>query len=998
MKHRSLCVAALALACSPVLRARQAAPVSARLFGTVRYQGEAVPGASIRARQGATTRAAVTGEDGRYEILGLEPGAALIRVVMTGFAMQQRAVTLAAGATAEDWELVMLPAPAANSAAGGLVGRAPPGRSSQPATAAPPAVSPSLAPGAPELAGANPTAAPALAINGSVQNGAASPYFQLPAFGNDRRGQHSLYNGAVGGIFGLSALDARPFSLTGQPSPKPAYAHITGLAQIGGPLLFPGVFTVANAPMVFAAYQMTRSRSDTIGAGLVPTVAERSGDLSQFPQPIVNPQTGQPFPGNRLPGINLQAAALLQLYPLPNASGGRFNYQTAIVAITHEDDLQTRVMKRINDGNQLAGDFALKSSRASSPNLFGFLDTTDTLGLNASLRWRHDFSSRLRGTLSFPFSRLRIRQAPFFAGREDISGAAGIAGNDPAPAAWGPPALSFAGGLAGLNDMLPADNRDQTAAISYAGLWNHGDHDFAFGGDVRRLEFNRREQQNPRGQLVFNGAASGNDLADFLLGIPDAASLAFGNADKYFRESSYDAYFVDDGHLGPGLSLNLGLRWEYAAPITERQDRLVNLDLAPGFTAAAPVLAAQPRGPLTGAVYPRSLVRPDRRAFEPRLGLAWQPFAASSLLVRAGYGVYYNTSVYQALAAQMAQQAPLSTSFSAAYNPARPWTLADVFSSLAPASQDLFALDPNFRRGYVQTWDASLQQDLPAALTMTLTYLGSEGVHAPQEILPNTYPAGAANPCPSCPIGFFYISSGGNAAYESGRVELQRRFAGGLAGDLQYTYSKALDDGALGGGQPAAFIAQNWRAADADRALSNTDQRHRLTATAQYTTGLGPRGGALLGGWRGLLYKAWTLQAQLTAGSGLPLTPVTFAIVPGTGVTQVVRPSLTGAPLYAAPAGLFLNPAAYAPPPPGAWGDAGRNSITGPSQFNLDMALQRSFFLRDRLSCNFRLEADNVLNHVVFPSWDTVAGSAQFGLPLAANPMRSIKTYLRLVF
>ena len=94
--------------------------------------------------------------------------------------------------------------------------------------------------------------------------------------------------------------------------------------------------------------------------------------------------------------------------------------------------------------------------------------------------------------------------------------------------------------------------------------------------------------------------------------------------------------------------------------MTELKDRLVNLDVAPGFTAVAQVLASNPGGTLTGRIYPRSLVRPDREGVEPKIGISWRPLTASSLLIKGGYGMNYDTSVYQNIALQMAQQAPLS--------------------------------------------------------------------------------------------------------------------------------------------------------------------------------------------------------------------------------------------------------------------------------------------------------------------------------------------------
>ena len=115
-------------------------------------------------------------------------------------------------------------------------------------------------------------------------------------------------------------------------------------------------------------------------------------------------------------------------------------------------------------------------------------------------------------------------------------------------------------------------------------------------------------------------------------------------------------------------------------------------------------------------------------------------------------------------------------------------------------------------------------------------------------------------------------------------------------------------------------------------------------------------------------------------------------------MTGTIRPDSTGAPIYAAPAGLFLNPAAYAPPSPGHWGTAGRDSIIGPDQFSLNASMGRTFRLHDRMNLDFRIDATNVLNHVTFTSWDSTINSAQFGLPAAANAMRSMQVTLRLRF
>jgi hypothetical protein len=355
----------------------------------------------------------------------------------------------------------------------------------------------------------------------------------------------------------------------------------------------------------------------------------------------------------------------------------------------------------------------------------------------------------------------------------------------------------------------------------------------------------------------------------------------------------------------------------------------------------------------------------------------------------------------------MAQQNPLSKSLSIQNTATDPLTLATGFNATPAGALNTFGIDPYFRPGYSQNWQFSMQRDLPGSLQMTATYLGIKGTHGTQEFLPNTYPVGAINPCPLCPAGYSYLTSNGNSTREAGSIQLRRRLHSGFTASLMYTFAKAIDDdAALGGLGPSAstsgsaaassirslLVAQTWLDLSAERSLSSFDQRHLVNAQIQYTSGMGLAGGTLMSSWRGALLKEWTFLSTITAGTGLPLTPVYLATVEGTGVTNALRPEYTGAPLYNAPPGLSLNPAAYTTPPPGEFGNAGRDSITGPAQFTLNASAGRTFRLNDRLSGDLRIDSTNPINHVTFPSWNTTIGSPQFGLPGTANAMRSLTT------
>ena len=168
----------------------------------------------------------------------------------------------------------------------------------------------------------------------------------------------------------------------------------------------------------------------------------------------------------------------------------------------------------------------------------------------------------------------------------------------------------------------------------------------------------------------------------------------------------------------------------------------MNLDVASDFAAVTPVVADHPVGPLTGQRYPHSLVRPDTGGFQPRVGLAWRPIPGSSLVVRASYGIYRNTLVYQSIATLLAQQPPLSTAFSVANTAANPLTLSDAFVVASADAFNTFAVDPAFRVGYAHTWYVSAQRDLPGSMTIMTTYRGTKGSRLMQQFLPNTYAAG----------------------------------------------------------------------------------------------------------------------------------------------------------------------------------------------------------------------------------------------------------------
>ena len=170
--------------------------------------------------------------------------------------------------------------------------------------------------------------------------------------------------------------------------------------------------------------------------------------------------------------------------------------------------------------------------------------------------------------LGYQFNRNSSRTVPFFSQRFNVSGAAGITGNNQDPLDWGPPTLNFANGIAALGEAPYSSPHNQTQGVSLEVFKARSRHNVTYGFDFRRQQWNILSQQDPRGTFTFTGAAAGSDLAGFLFGVPDTASIAFGNADKYFRANSWDAYVSDDWRFRSGFSLTLGVRYEYNSPIS----------------------------------------------------------------------------------------------------------------------------------------------------------------------------------------------------------------------------------------------------------------------------------------------------------------------------------------------------------------------------------------------------------------------------------------------
>lgn len=988
--------------------------------GQITVGGAGVRGGLVTATRGEQRFTTVSDRQGIYRFSGLTDGTWTLRVEVPGFYPATREVTIPSS-TPTVWVLRIAPAHS-DPSSGVSIGRGaaqPSGKKSETpssasggfatatleATPAATLIADDPIPDGMEAMQAAAAAQDSVLINGSFSNAAGSPMAQAASFGNNRPTRRSRLYGSAGTAFGHSFLDARPFSFTADRPPKPSYGNWQWQGALGGPIRLPWVSR--NPSTFYLGLEQTSNTAVSTHSVVVPSELERRGDFSQSrnsaarPVQVSDPVSGLPFAENAIPTdrISPQTSALLQYYPLPNVKGDRFNYQAPVIVESRRTAIQSRLTHAVTPRARGIGALTYQSSDSDRGHVFGFTDSTRNSALDATVNWTQRFSRFLSLRARYQFTRLSAEVLPHFAGRTNISGIAGIRGNSQDWRNWGPPALVFSSGLPGISDAQYALNRDSIHVWGLESVWSRGAHTVTVGGGARRQRVDEHSEPNARGTFSFTGTYSGSDLADFLLGLPQSSSLALGNPEKRLRGGALEVYLNDDWRVSPRFTVNAGVRWDYELPFTEDRGRLVNLDLTQDFASGALVSAETRIGSVTGRHLPESLLHADLRGIQPRLGFAWRPTDGSSRVVRGGYGIYRLTNAYRSIALLMTDQPPYSRIANAENSVTDPFTIANGFGLPSESGWPTFAVSPDLRIGTAHNWQGSIQQDLPASLTVLARYDAVKGSQLMQQIMPNTYPPGALQPCPECPAGFVYLQSQGSSLRHTFLGQLRRRLRDGFTATVQYRLSKATDDAPAmtGPALAASAIAQDWLNPGAEQAASNFDQRHHISAHFEYSTGIGSRGGGLLTGWKGRFVQGWTAVVDLSAGSGLPVTPTYLRSVGGTAIVGTIRARSTGL-ADGLPDGFYFDPDAFVPPEAGQWGTAGRNSLRGPNQFNVNAGLSRTFSLTNRWRLDWRIDATNVLNSVTYASVNALVTSSQFGLPSRANPMRQIRSSVRLRF
>ncbi len=509
-------------------------------------------------------------------------------------------------------------------------------------------------------------------------------------------------------------------------------------------------------------------------------------------------------------------------------------------------------------------------------------------------------------------------------------------------------------GFTALNSNETSDQDGATFSWLDNVSWLHGKHLVKAGIEVRRIQMN--EGNSAYGTLTYSS------LANFLNDRLDSATQISLLPLKRMRKTQEAGYIQDEYKIAPNLTLNAGLRYQYFSVFHESTDRAAPFDFETcgGFCPAG------------SAFY-----IPSQGGFDPRLGLAWSPASThGNTVIRAGYGIYHEDGQLDD------QNFPIAND-EASYNLTRGAAFPNLRYPIAPflvnatgvlTPKDLYR---NRKDMYAQDWSFSLQQNLSKSFSGTLAYLDSKGTNVMNRSYTNLIdPLTGLRPYPR--YGRIELrENDSNSNFQALQASVRRVFSHGWLMGTNYMWSHAINDASLGSGVEDDF-PENVLCRECERSSSDQDARHSFSAYTVYQLPFGagrsyfnnpgiPR--ALLGGWE------WDSLA--TGRSGLPVNitvdRASSALPDGNSNNQ--RPNyVSGVSLV--PSGgstpnLWINPAAFAVPAPGTWGNLGRNAFNGPTLWQIDTALAKQVHFTERASLQFRAECFNLLNR------------AQYGNPLA---------------
>jgi len=790
----------------------------------------------------------------------------------------------------------------------------------------------------------------------------------------------------------------------------------------------------------------------------IPTSTQIGGDLSGFPQ-IYNPfstvQTGvdsngnpifsrQPFTNNQIPAslLNPAAVALIkQLYPSPNNNTAQGNYLSTEPTVTGSNQYGIRLDAAIGEKATIFSRFTNDATKRTDPTSFpNFPYNQNQVGTQAVIGTTYSFSPTTVLDLRGQFLRTQIT----------------ITSPEPTQAFWESTGLiTDFPGTTDLGPLYPGVNISDVTGTA------NGEANFE--GPLRNWEVNgtltkilNKHTLSAGGAFMHtwvldncasnflafdNGATSdpqnptttGSGLASYLLGVPSAAQRQVGSAELKLFGDYESGFFNDVWRAAPKLTVTTSLRYDYASPMQDEHGRIAGVDLF-GSTATNGIYMIDSKAQQAFSIVPLDQIhgfdnvviqRPsspflrDRTNWAPRLAVAYR--ASNSLVVRAGYGIFYDFNQSNIKNQQYIMgQYPFGEADSAAINSPTgsaptPQNIlgGTVFPpfvpDLTPPQNPAFAITRNQSRPYLQDWDFGLEKEVAGKLLLSATYVGSKGTHLQSTAEFNDAPTpGAGDPNLRRPLPQFgSLKSLPNFAvsnYAALQLKAEERAAHGLTFLAAYTYGKSIDDASTSNGsQQPGEQPQNAYDLPGSRGVSDFDlpQNFAFSGVYDLPMGSGKRFWSGSGWIQSKLLGGWQSTGILSLRSGFPFTLSISGDNANIGAASPhQRPSSIG-PLL--PTGFHQNINEWFDTSsltviPYTFGDVGRNTIRQGGYKNLDFGLFKNTKITEKLELQFRAESFNLFNH---PNWGVpvqTLGASQFGQVLSASDPRYLQFALKLLY
>ena len=786
------------------------------------------------------------------------------------------------------------------------------------------------------------------------------------------------FHGQVYDYFQNNALNASTFFAT--TAPKLNYNNFGG--NLGGPIIRDKLFG-------FFDYNGQRQSSTTTQRTIVPTAAEREGQLSADGVTIYEPGTKTPFPGNVIPASQISSFATKYLAFFPNPTGplvNGINYQANEASTANINQYLGRIDYNISKNDTLSGTVQEGNSPLVQENYIPeFTAISANSGWNAYLQEIHVFSPNLVNVARIGYNRSILFATIESAGTRNWTQEFGLDNLQPAPIQQAPPTVSVSGNFTAGNPYAPDGATQNRFEYGDEVNWTRGRHSMFIGAELDRTQLGATWVIWNDGEFDFNGQYTGLGLADFLLGFPYQASGGIGHTAGAFREYDVDGYFQDDWKVSSKLTLNLGLRYEYYGPVNDKN----------GYASVYNIV--------TNVNTPGSWAS-NYLNLAPRIGFAYA--VTNNTVIRGGYGIYYYPFNYNDVQWLVAKP----PNFSLQVQSEGPTSLVPVeeFFSAPPVGSSLapFTVSPRMPTSYSEQWNLNIERSIGANYIFSVAYVGNNSLHGPLRFTPNqAVPEDPANPTPVNSrrpypyigeVNAVYNIDYGN--YNALQTYLQRRFASGLQFQVNYTWSHALD--LVDGDGPYVGNGLDPRA---NYGTAGFDRQQVFVANAIYDLPIGT--GKPFVSHRGWFSEqvagGWRLSAIFTTETGQPFSvdAADTANIGGTREAFASRVCNGTLPSGERNRNHWFDTSCFVQPPNGVIGDSGRNILRDPGVTALNFSAFKSFPFGEGRYVQFRADAFNALNHPYFigPYSQNVTSSSYGSLPTAAGN-RTIQFAMHVVF